>query len=47
MENNEKKDYIIRLDKAKKKRNKNDYKKILILAGSAVLLGNGCYCGRL
>lgn len=38
MENNEKKDYIIRLDKAKKKRNKNDYKKILILAGSAVLL---------
>ena len=36
--NNEKKDYIIRLDKAKKNRNKNDYKKILILAGSAILL---------
>ena len=36
--NNEKKDYIIRLDKAKRKRGKNDYKKILILAGSAILL---------
>ena len=36
--NNEKKDYIIRLDKAKKNRNKNDYKKILILTGSAILL---------
>jgi len=36
--NNENKDYIIRLDKAKKNRNKNDYKKILILAGSAILL---------
>jgi cell wall-associated NlpC family hydrolase len=35
--NNEKKDYIIRLDKARKKRSKNDYKKLLVLGGAAVL----------
>jgi cell wall-associated NlpC family hydrolase len=35
--NNEKKDYIIRLDKSRKKRNKNDYKKLLIMGGTAVL----------
>jgi cell wall-associated NlpC family hydrolase len=38
MENsNEKKDYIIRLDKARKKRSKNDYKKLLAMGGTAVL----------
>lgn len=36
--NNEKKDYVIRLDKARKKRNKNDYKKLLVLGGGAVLM---------
>jgi cell wall-associated NlpC family hydrolase len=35
--NNEKKDYIIRLDKARKKRSKNDYKKLLVLGGASVL----------
>jgi len=35
--NNEKKDYIIRLDKARKKRSKNDYKKLLAMGGTAVL----------
>jgi len=35
--NNEKKDYIIRLDKARKKRSKNDYKKLLTMGGTAVL----------
>jgi cell wall-associated NlpC family hydrolase len=35
--NNEKKDYIIRLDKSRKKRNKNDYKKLLVMGGTAVL----------
>ena len=35
--NNEKKDYIIRLDKARKKRSKNDYKKLLVMGGTAVL----------
>ncbi len=41
MENNndksDKKDYIIRLDKARKKRSQNDYKKLLTLGGAAVL----------
>lgn len=38
MENNsDKKDYVIRLDKARKKRSKNDYKKILIVGGAGVL----------
>jgi len=35
--NNEKKDYIIRLDKARKKRSNNDYKKLLVMGGTAVL----------
>ena len=35
--NNEKKDYIIRLDKARKKRSQNDYKKLLTLGGAAIL----------
>ncbi len=35
--NNEKKDYIIRLGKSRKKRNKNDYKKLLVMGGTAVL----------
>jgi cell wall-associated NlpC family hydrolase len=35
--NNEKKDYIIRLDKARKKRSKNDYKKLLAMGGTVVL----------
>lgn len=35
--NNEKKDYVIRLDKARKKRNKNDYKKLLAVGGAVVL----------
>ncbi len=38
MENkNEKKDYTIRLDKARKKRSKNDYKRYFILGGGAIL----------
>lgn len=36
--NNEKKDYVIRLDKARKKRNQNDYKKLFVFGGGAVLL---------
>jgi cell wall-associated NlpC family hydrolase len=36
--NNDKKDYVIRLDKARKNRNKNDYKKFLIIGGAGVLL---------
>lgn len=35
--NNEKKDYVIRLDNARKKRNRNDYKKLFVLGGAAVL----------
>ena len=35
--NNEKKDYTIRLDKARKKRSQNDYKKLMTLGGAAVL----------
>ena len=35
--NNEKKDYIIRLDKARKKRGNKDYKKFLVIAGAVVL----------
>lgn len=36
-ENNEKKDYLIRLDKARKKRKKQDYKRYIIMGGAAVL----------
>lgn len=38
---NEKKDYVIRLDKARKSRGKNDYKKYLIAGGTGVLLVAG------
>lgn len=38
MDNNDKKDYVIRLDKARKKRNKGDYKKFLIIGGAGVIL---------
>ncbi len=38
MENNEKKDYVIRLDKARKKRNQKDYRKLMVLGGGAVLI---------
>lgn len=34
---NEKKDYVIRLDKARKKRKYNDYKKYVLFGGAAVL----------
>lgn len=36
--NNDKKDYVIRLDKARKNRNKNDYKKILVIGGAGIIL---------
>ena len=37
----EKKDYVVRLDKARKNRSKNDYKKYLIVGGAGVLLVAG------
>ena len=34
----EKKDYVVRLNKARKKRNKNDYERYLILAAIAIVV---------